>query len=148
MTRGEIKVRFKIFVHFEITFSFVSFWDCPKKDFFNKYWPGVTAVLISNMLLQGLRDYRDAFQVEIWEALYPPANDEEETDPAIFTITELPVKNSLSRCQQGSWERVAALPCSHCHADDPWVQLRRGSTQRPHVKKAWDRCATRGRARD
>ncbi len=64
-------------------------------EFFAKYWPGILAILVSNMMLQSLRDYRDTFQIEIWEDLYPPENDEEETDPAIFTLTELPVSAAV-----------------------------------------------------
>lgn len=56
-----------------------------RKKFALMFLPGIIFFVLSYMLLTALRDFRDNFSAELWEALGYTGN------PAIFTQTEIPI---------------------------------------------------------
>jgi hypothetical protein len=58
--------------------------------FVKRYWPGLVALTLAYMMLTAVRDFRDFFQAEIWDELYPPAPGT-STDASVFFVTEIPV---------------------------------------------------------
>jgi hypothetical protein len=56
-----------------------------RRSFFKAAWPGLVALIAAYVMLTALRDFRDNFAVEIWQALgFADA-------PAIFALSELPI---------------------------------------------------------
>ncbi len=56
-----------------------------RRDFFREFRPGIIMLILVYMMLTGLRDLRDNFVVEIWEAM------EIEVAPELLTQTEIPI---------------------------------------------------------
>lgn len=60
-----------------------------RKAFFRSFRPGIIILVIVYMVLTALRDIRDNFAVEIWEALHITVS------PQLLTQTEIPITLSL-----------------------------------------------------